>query len=184
MDKQITALLQKRDEQALQEIRTKYGRLCESLACQLLGSHEDAEECVSDALLALWNTEVPIEPAGLKAYLLTLVRRTAIDRARTLHRQKRGGTQLALALDELSEIIPSDERVEETVDRRALTAALTAWLRTQPEKTCRIFMQRYYFADSVQTIAKQNGMRISAVKMTLLRARKRLREHLRKEGFL
>lgn len=184
MDSQIIAMLNARDEQALSLLRACYGGLGQSIAYGILGSQQDAEECVNDALLSVWNAETQIEPRGLKAYFAAMVRHAAIDRRRTQQRVKRGGTQFALALDELAEILPAEEAVEDTVDRRALTASLTDWLRSQPERTCRIFMQRYYFAQSVQEIAEKNGMRESAVKMTLLRARKKLKAHLEKGGFL
>ncbi len=53
----------------------------------------------------------------------------------------------------------------------------------KPE-TKHLFLQRYYMAESVQTIAASNHMSESAVKAALFRTRKKLREHLRKEGLL
>ena len=89
-DEQIIALLQKRDEQALAEIRTAYGRLCFSVAEQMLGSAEDAEECVNEMLLSVWNSIPPHIPYNLKNYLVTLLRRAATDQLRRNTRLKRG----------------------------------------------------------------------------------------------
>ena len=58
-DQQIIALLQKRDEKALLEIRQAYGGLCFQTAYRILGSREDAEECVSDMLIGVWNSIPP-----------------------------------------------------------------------------------------------------------------------------
>ena len=184
MEDQIISMLRSRDEQGLRLIRAQYGELCCAVAYQILGSREDAEECVNDMLLDVWNSSAELEPTGLRAYLVTLTRRSAIDMLRAQHRQKRGGAQFAAALDELAEILPADEQVEQQVEQRELTAALTAWLRSLPSDSQRIFMQRYYFSDSIEAIAEKNRMSRGAVKMALSRLRKKLRLYLREEGLL
>lgn len=184
MDSRIIALLQKRDEQALTEIRAAFGGLCFRIAENMLGSRQDAEECVSDMLLAAWNSIPPHQPESLEAFLVTLVRRAAMDRLKAKSSLKRGGHEYALALDELAEVIPSPHSVEQTVELHELTAALTKWLRTLEPLPQRIFMQRYYLAESVRTIAAENNLRVSAVKMTLHRTRKKLKAYLREEGLL
>ena len=183
-DSRIISLLFQRDETALQHIRKTYGRLCCGIAYRITGNREDAEECVSDLLMSVWNSVPPNRPENLRAYLTALTGRIAIKKYEQAHRLKRGGKQFAAALDELSEVIPSGESVERTVEQHELTVALTAWLRTLPPEQRRIFMQRYYLSESVQTIAEQNHMGVSAVKMTLLRLRKKLKEYLGKEGLL
>jgi len=184
VEEQIISMLHARDEQGLRLIRDQYGALCRTIAYQILGSAEDAEECVNDMLLDVWNSRAELEPKGLRPYLITLTRRSAIDMLRTQHRQKRGGAQFAAALDELADILPAHEQVEQQVEQRELTAALTAWLRSLPSDTQRIFMQRYYYSDSIEAIAEKNRMSRSAVKMALSRLRKKLRLYLREEGLL
>lgn len=182
-DQQIIALLQKRDEQALAEIRSKYGGLCFRIAQQMLDYAGDAEECVNDMLFAVWNSVPPQEPRNLEAYLVTLLRRAATDRLRSQNRQKRGGQQTVQTLDELAEVIPAQETVESEVDRHVLTAALRTFLDALPEKNRQIFMERYYFARPVQMIAETYQMRAAAVSVLLHRLRKKLKKHLEKEGF-
>lgn len=183
-DDRIISLLNQRDESALQIIRERYGAMCFQIAYRMTGNREDAEECVSDMLLDVWNSIPPNCPDHLPAYLASLVRRTAIDKYEKAHRRKRGGTQFCAALDELAEIIPSGEQVEHQVEQRELTAALTKWLQALPERKRNIFLLRYFMSESVQTIAQKYGMSLSAVKMELLRTREKLKEYLRKEGLL
>lgn len=183
-DDAIIMLLQKRDEQALREIRDHYGKQCTALAFRILGSEEDAEECVSDLLLTVWNSIPPQEPRHLPAYLLTITRRSAIDRLKTANRIKRGGQSYALALDELAEILPADDSVESEAEQRELARVLKAFLDTLSPQVRYVFMQRYYLSVPVREIAGQAGMRESAVKMTLLRTRKKLKAYLEKEGLL
>jgi RNA polymerase sigma-70 factor (ECF subfamily) len=184
LDSRIIALLQKRDELALHEIRSTYGKLCKQLAFRILGNPQDAEECVSDMLLAVWNSRNPIEPHSLKAYLISLTRHAAMDKLKARQRQKRGGTEFETALDELAEILPSGEQVEKQIEERELIAALTAWLRTLSPEVRSIFMQRYFMSEPVQAIAEANHMSVSAVKMTLMRTRNKLKDYLRKEELL
>lgn len=182
-DNRIIELLQKRDEAAISEIRSKYGNLCFRIAEQMLNHAEDAEECVNDMLFAVWNSVPPQEPRNLEAYLVTLLRRAATDRLRSLTRQKRGGSQSTETLDELAEVIPSKDSVESEVDRRALTAALRSFLDGLPESSRQIFMERYYFNTPVRTIAERHWMQVGAVNVLLHRIRKKLKKHLKKEGF-
>ena len=184
MDSQIITLLQKRDETALEQLRTAYGGLCFRIAEQMLGSRQDAEECVSDMLLAVWNSVPPHEPVSLEAYVVTLVRRAAMGKLKAQSSIKRGGREYTLALDELADILPAGDDVERTADLRELTAVLTKWLRTLEPLPQRIFMQRYYLSEPVGAIAERNGIGVSAVKMTLHRTRKKLRAFLREEGVL
>ncbi|MBP0974591.1 MAG: RNA polymerase subunit sigma-70, partial [Oscillospiraceae bacterium] len=55
-DAQIISLFHERDQKALSETQQKYGGLCRSIAKYILGSREDAEECLNDALLRLWES--------------------------------------------------------------------------------------------------------------------------------
>lgn len=180
----IIRRLHSRDESALQDIRSLYGELCHQMAYRILENREDAEECVNDMLLSVWESIPPKLPASLQAYLITLVRNAAINKAKAQSRQKRGTAEFSLALDELSEVIPSGEQVERTVERRELMRAMRAFLAEQKPEVRHLFLQRYYMAETVQTIAKQNRMNVSTVKVTLLRTRRKLQDYLRKEGLL
>ena len=61
-DRTIIEQLYRRDESALQAVSARYGSLMLSLARQITGSEQDAEECVNDALLELWRSVPPASP--------------------------------------------------------------------------------------------------------------------------
>lgn len=183
-DTLILSLLQKRDESALQQLRNDYGKLCGKIAFDILGCREDSEECVSDMLMKVWQTIPPLHPESLRAYLITLIRHLAIDRYHILTAQKRGGTQFCEALDELQEVLASDENVSAAVEKRELTLAAERFLDTLSPQTRKIFLRRYYMADSVRDIAAHYDMSVSAVKISLMRTRNKLKQYLKKEGFL
>ncbi len=184
MDSRIVALLQKRDERALNEIREKYGKLCFKMAYNILGNRQDAEECLNDMLLAIWESSTELDPVGLRAYLVTLTRHIAIDKVKTQNRQKRGGAHFALVLDELADILPSNETVEQQFDAHELSVAISEWVQKLSPEIQRIFIQRYFMSESIRAIAFKNDMSESAVKTALHRIRKKLKEYLKKENLL
>ncbi len=184
LEKEIISLLQKRDETAITKLRDTYGALCQTIAYDILGNREDAEECVSDTMMKLWTTIPPMQPDTLRAYLVTVVRSISISRYRAEHADRRGGGQTAAAIDELAETLSDEDAVERAVDQRALRAAIERFLDTLPPDARTVFMQRYYLMAPVKTIAREQGMSLGKVKMLLMRTRKKLQIFLSKEGYL
>lgn len=183
-EERLLRLLEQRDEQGLKTLDAEYGKLCRSIAFDILGSREDAEECFNDALMRVWNTVPPVQPESMRAYLVTIVRRLAINRYRADHAQRRGGSQMPSAIDELAEILISDESVEQELDRRTLRDGIMRFLQTLPQETQSVFLQRYWMMRPVSEIAEAGQITKSKVKMTLLRTRNKLKEFLMKEGLL
>ena len=182
-DRDILALLNARDEAALRETKEKYGPYCLAVARNVLGGEEDAEECLSDVLLRVWNAVPPAEPRDLRAYLAKVTRSIAIDRLRAGNAAKRGGGEAAIAIDELAECVSGNGDAESEVMARALGEAVDRFLRRQKTRDRALFVRRYFFAESNAEIAKRFGMRENSVAATLSRMRRRLRDDLEKEGF-
>lgn len=81
-DEKIVDLFFARSEEGIARMREKYGKLCGYIAKNILGDELDAEECVNDAYLRLWNLIPPARPEKLSAFLGKLVRGISIDRMR------------------------------------------------------------------------------------------------------
>ena len=90
-DEKIISLFFKRDERALDETERKYGNLIRYIASNILPVPEDAEECVNDVYLALWNSIPPTEPQNLSAFASEITRRQAMKKLRHNRAEKRGG---------------------------------------------------------------------------------------------
>ena len=58
-DEKIIGLYRQRDEAAIRETKTKYGRYCYAIAYNVLHDREDAEECENDTYLLAWDTAPP-----------------------------------------------------------------------------------------------------------------------------
>lgn len=183
-DEAILNLFFARDEGAIGICRDKYGGRCRAVAENILGSPEDAEECVSDALLRAWGAIPPERPRFLGAWLAAVTRRLALDRYRAETAEKRGGGEVRLCLDELADAAgDGDPWSTEEDARERLRDALNRFLAGERPDSRRIFLRRYWYACSVAECARREGKSTAAVKMSLSRTKKRLRAFLEKEGF-
>ncbi len=180
-DTEIVELYWARNERAIEESDTKYGPLCRSIALRVLESAEDGEECVSDTWLRAWNAMPPRRPARLGAFLGKITRNLALDRWRLEHAEKRYGGETAMVLEELGEIV-SGKSLEDEVQSRELDRALDGFLRSLPKRDRELFLRRYWGAETLESLAKQAGLSLSAVHRRLGKLRENLRDYLQKEG--
>lgn len=182
-DSEIIELYNLRDERAISETQTAYGKYCEKIAQNILGDEQEARECVNDTLLKAWENIPPERPQILAAYLATITRNDAILRYRREAAQKRGKGSLQLVLDDFSEMIPSGSNVERTAEYRVMIAEINRYLRTLPETNRNVFVLRFFCFESVRDIALRLGLREKVVSATLYRTKKQIRKHLIEEGY-
>lgn len=88
-DKNITTLLESRNEQALKLLSEKYGGLCSSISYNVLGNRSDSEEVTNDTYMKVWNTIPPEKPRSLCAYVAKIVRNLSLDKLRYNNRSNR-----------------------------------------------------------------------------------------------
>ena len=181
-DKKIIELFFARDENAIAATEKKYGGLCLYIALNILGSREDAEECVSDVMLALWNAIPPDLPEDFQAYIGKAVRNRALEILRAGSTKKRGGGITVLGDDCLSVLDDGSDLALEYESRR-LGRVISDFLRRAGEDNKDIFVMRYFAGMSLEAIVRQTGFSLGKVKMSLARTKKKLKEELRKEGF-
>lgn len=181
-EKEIIELYWLRSERAIEETARKYGRFCHSIAYNILSNQEDSEECVNDTYLHAWNAIPPRRPNKFSAFLGKITRNLALKRYEKYTAAKRGGGQVPLALEELTECIPAPDSMERRMDDRMLAETLNRFLAGLSPETRRIFLDRYWKLDSINEIAMELGIGESKVKMSLMRTRGKLRSFLEQEG--
>ena len=182
-DQHIVELYWQRDEKATQMTAACYGAALTAVAQRILDDRAESEETVNDTYLKAWNTIPPHKPNKLGAFLAKITRELAIDRYRRRKAEKRAASQYALSLEELSECIPGGETPDEALDSKVLAQHIGAYLATLKPAVRQAFVDRYFFALSLQEIADKQDATLSWVKTALHRARVGLREHLEKEGY-
>ena len=137
-----------------------------------------SEEIVNDTYLKTWNTVPPNRPDPLKGYVGMITRNLSLKRFEHLHRAKRGGAEMVMALDEIAEIADPDAHPQKQIDEQEFARILNAFLRGLPERDCGIFIRRYYYVQSVDEIAHYYRLGRANIFKILSRTRIKLREQL------
>lgn len=183
-DNHIVDLYWKRNSDAIMESSKKYGNFCYCVANNILHNQEDAEECVNDTWFRAWNAIPPTRPKSLRMFLAKITRNLSFDRFAAKSSQKRGSGEIDLVLDELSECIPANSDVASEYEYKELCLFIQQFAEKLPLKDRSIFLQRYFFANTVADIAATLGLSENNVMVNLCRTRKKLKHDLQKEGFI
>ena len=177
---QIVTMFLNRDENAISQADSAYGKRLLHLARNIVGNPQDAEECVSDTLLKAWNSIPPQNPRYLFAYLAKICRFLAMGKLDWNNAAKRKAEVVELS-DEMENCIPDLSR-EMQIQSQELGALLNEFLGTLSPENRQIFMRRYWYAESIAEIAQRFHLGESNVKTKLMRTRNALRSFLEKEG--
>ena len=162
-----------------QNLQQTYGVYCASIIGRILTDPRDREECLNDVWLRVWKSLDKHDPDNLKGWLGTIARNCALTRLRQLGRHNQ---QLEECTAELAFAL--QEGPAEQLESKLLGEAISTFLKTQPEGSRIVFLRRYWYADSVEQAAAHAGWSVSKTKTTLFRMRIKLKNYLKKEGFL
>lgn len=182
-DGRITELFNLRDETAISEANAKYGAYCHTVAFNILGDKNDAEETVSDALFKAWQAIPPAKPKSLGAFLAKITRNSALNKLERDTAKKRGNGEIPLAISELDYCVPSDHCTEASSDARRLGELINKFLGLQSREYRIVFLKRYWYMMPISEIANDLGFTESKVKTALMRTRNALKEFLEREDF-
>ena len=182
-DSKIIELYCNKDTRAISASMQQYGTYCFSVAYGILNDTQDSEECVNDTWLRAWNAIPPTIPTVLKVFFAKITRHLSFDRYKAKRTLKRGGGDIMLVLEELAECIADESDVEGQVNARELGEVINQFVMSLSEREQNLFIRRYFFSESVKTIADRYDMNENYINVTLSRVRKRLRSHLSKEGY-
>lgn len=181
LDSQIIELYFARDESAIVRTDEKYGRYCRAVAGRILSDRKDAEECVNDAYVGVWNAIPPKRPRNFKLFVGIITRNIALDRF-DYNRAKKRGDGAEAAIDEFASTMsdggmPCD-------DVLALREIINDFLASLDSRTRIIFMRRYWYMCTVEEIAAGFKLTSANVRVILHRTRRRFAARLKKEGLM
>ncbi len=183
-DETIMDLFWERDETAIKETDRKYGRYCLSVSMSILHSEPDAEECVNDAYLSLWNSIPPHRPRVLRTFLGRIVRNISINRHKSIHRQGYDvykNVSLEELMGELGDCFPSDDDMTGALSKE-IKEYLQAFLREQDALNRKLFVGRYWYSYSLSRLAEAYSLTEAAVEIRLRRTRTKLKKYLHERG--
>ena len=185
-DEEIVALFFARDESAITRTKEKYDKYLSAVAMNILKDPFEVEECLNDTYFRAWQSIPPERPTALPSFLAKIARNLSLDRYRAQSAEKRMGSRYAASLDELADSLADTDQIspEKLLDERETGEAISRFLREQRKLARQIFVCHYFYADSIRDIARRFQVSEAMVKTTLSRTRAKLREYLKKEGFL
>ncbi len=162
-----------------------------------VGSIQDAEECVNDLFVAVWQDIDSFDPArgSLRTWLTMRAKYIALDRRRHLMRRNPSGSlvvsQLAeqataqehsrageLRQDDAMLSPRSDSSIDSLLEQRERRAEIHRALERLPELDRLLVYLRYFQLATIEEIAARTGLSKHAVDTRLWRVRKALREAL------
>ncbi len=182
-DAKIVELFLLRDENAITCTAEKYGKRLQNISLGIVGDRETAEECENDTYNEAWCSIPPKAPRSyFYAFLCRIVRNISLDRCRKREALKRKAHISELSL-EMENCIPSPDDCQQRIEDMAFAEMLNIFLRGLPSDKRKIFVRRYFFLDSIESIAEHFFVSESKVKTTLFRTRNELKNFLIKEGY-
>lgn len=161
----------------------RWRNYCTAIARRILGDSRDAEECVNEVMLKAWEAIPAFKPENVKTFLGKLTRNTAINMRVRLTAQKRDVTKCT-PLDEISELVSNSGDPEESFIRKELLSAVNDFLGTLPASSRDLFVLRYWYFESVPSLAEKFGISEKTVYVKLHRLREKLKKYLKEKGFL
>ncbi len=199
-EQQLIEGLRKRDPMSLEALINQYSHELFYFARLILagvGSAQDAEECLSDLFIVVWQEFDTFDPArgSLRTWLTMRTKYIALDRRRQLLRDHPGELptvtlyeEYALAQDQRpldslkhqqeAQNHPMAAGVDALLEQQERREALHHALAQLPELDRLMVYLRYFQFASIEEIAARTGLTKHAVDTRLWRVRKSLREAL------
>ncbi len=181
-DERIIELYWQRDENALRQTEAKYGRMLFHLAYNILHDRSDCEECLNDTLLCVWNRIPPTRPNVFSAFISKIMRDIAVDKYREKTRDKRIPSELTVSMDDLNDMLHSDDSPDEEYLAEELGQIISDYVRSLSARQQYIFIERYYLFATIASIAEELGIGLATVHRETNKIKQGLKAHLEKNG--
>lgn len=176
----LTEMFWARNDDAISEADKKYHGLLFSIILTVLKNDRDAEECLNDVYLKIWESIPPNRPSSFRAYAVKIARNTAMNIFRKNGAEKRTAGRAFEIFDEGNRAdfeYYGDE--EQTLRIREI---LNSYLTSADERKTYIFMSRYYFNKPISEISGALRCSESTVHKEIRKIKNELRKKLEEGG--
>ena len=134
-DQVLLQQLSQNDQAAFTAIYERYWKILFREAMNVLRSQKEAEDCVQELFVSLWNRRQTLSITSLRAYLQTAIRYQCIDRVEK--DMIRGGYLEDFTIyQEANQIMPS---IEDELYARELKASIERVMDKMPDKMREVF---------------------------------------------
>ena len=158
-DDKIIELFWARAESAISETAMKYGKLCHRIA----------------------NNIPPKRPNYFSAFTGRITRNFAL-RKYEYYTAKKRNLEAVCSLDELGDCVSGTESVESEIESKRIEELIDSFLWKQDKEKRDVFILRYWYFESLESICKYTGFSQGKVKSMLFNLRGKLRVYLESEG--
>ena len=184
-DEQIVELYWRRDERAIKETDIKYRKFLLSVAYNILHDTCDSEECLNDTYLGAWKAIPPARPVAFSAFITRIMRNIAVNRFKEINCKKRIPSELTVSLEEMNSALHGECSAEKEYEAREVGKIINDFVRKLSERQRYIFIDRFYLAEPVETIAKNLSISVPTVYRETEKIKQGLKNHLeRNEVFI
>ncbi|MFO7853031.1 MAG: RNA polymerase sigma factor [Bacteroidota bacterium] len=154
-----------------------YSRTLYRFAFRFLGSKEEAEDAVQEVFLKLWKMRDKLpEYDNIHAYAMTMMRNHCLDMLRKKKTEYMDDTRIY-------DTRASDMDLEKIIENREKFLVITGVINSLPEKYCLVIQLRDIEGYEYNEIADKLKMDTKNLRVTLSRARKMVREKLKKKNY-
>ena len=176
-ESRLITLLQLQKPEGLQALISTYqayvGTIIRNITRSSL-SEQDVEELTADTFFAVWQTTDKLQAGKVRAYLAAIARNKAKSRLRSL------SETIPLEEEAILETADLEQEVEHTLLSEALQDTITTLSATDRD----VLIRYYYYYQRIPEIAEELQLSVSAVKVRLHRARKKLKQLLIERGYV
>ena len=158
-DDKIIELFWARAESAISETAMKYGKPCHRIA----------------------NNIPPKRPNYFSAFIGRITRNFAL-RKYEYYTAKKRNPEAVCSLDELGDCVSGTELVESEIESKRIEELIDSFLWKQDKEKRDVFILRYWYFESLESICKYTGFSQGKVKSMLFNLRGKLRVYLESEG--
>ena len=177
-DRKVIEEIRGRNEREFEKVVNQYSRLLWKVASSVLGgnSAREAEECVADAFIYLWEHPENYQPekGKLSTYLATIVRSRAIDRQRKQQREKE------IPVDEMTLCNGMQGNVSgfktKNPDNEERTLKLRECMDKLDGEEKDVLIRRFCHEQKVSEIAVALGWKTKQVENRIYQAKKKLKK--------
>lgn len=162
-DEQIIELYWRREEKAIQETDKKYGQFLFRIAYNILHERLDCEECQNDTYLGVWNAIPPTRPTVFPAFITQIMRRIAINRYKEKASKKRIPSELTISMEDVNGTLHGGDSVAVKYEMAEVGKIINNYVRELSDRQRYIFIDRFYLAESVETIATDLSISVPTV---------------------
>ena len=157
----------------------EYGARVYTFALYTLRRREDAEDVTQEVLARLWQNREAVTSEGMTAWVMRVTRNLVIDVAR---RRRARAAVMAEGADAqiAAEFVASRHRADEDAERGELRGALERAVAGLEEPYRSIVVMREIQGLAYEEVAESLELPLGTVKAYLHRARRRLRDSVRK----